>query len=437
MPNVVTMPKFGQSVEEATVVSWLKQEGDTVSKGDILFEIETDKAVLEVESFYEGTLLKIIVPEGETVPVQATVAFIGEPGEEIPEVKALPKPAKPKKAAQPSPAALKSAKVEAAHAAPQPHIQEKRFTISPRARKLAKDKLITPTKVNGTGPGGRVVERDVLEFLASVGYDSIRITPSAKTLAAKESLDILSIRASDESGKIVVDDVKTAVAEKPKPMSKIRTIIAERLTHSFTSVPHFFVTVAVDLTDLQALRAKLKEQGAKYSVNDFIMKAVTLSLVEFPEVNSTTDGKSTSWHSRVNLGLAVALDGALVVPVIRDADKLGLAQLNETTRSLVAKARDGNLLPDQMQGGTFTISNMGMLDVDNFTAIINPGESAILAVSSVTKQPAVVDDKIEVRSIMKMTISSDHRIIDGAMAARFINAVKNKLEDNELWKNLT
>ena len=197
-------------------------------------------------------------------------------------------------------------------------------------------------------------------------------------------------------------------------MSKMRQIIAQRLTQSVVTAPHFFVTVEVDMTDLMTFRAQLKEQGAPYTVTDFISQAVVLTLKEFPEVNSATDGKTTRWNSHVHLGLAVSLEQGLVVPVIRNADELTLAELNARAKELADKARAGKLAPDEMTGSTFTISNMGMLDVENFTAIINPGESAILAVSSTLKKPVVRDDKVVVRSIMKMTLSSDHRIIDGA-----------------------
>jgi pyruvate dehydrogenase E2 component (dihydrolipoamide acetyltransferase) len=191
------------------------------------------------------------------------------------------------------------------------------------------------------------------------------------------------------------------------------------------------------MTDLVGFRAQLKEKGAPYTITDFIAQAVVLTLKEFPEVNSSTDGRTTRWNSHVHLGLAVSLEQGLVVPVIRDADELGLAELNARSKELAEKARSGKLTPDEMTGSTFTISNMGMLDVENFTAIINPGEGAILAISSTLKKPVVRDDKVVVRSMMKITLSSDHRLIDGAMAARFVNAIRQKLEHLELWKLLT
>ncbi len=441
MAQPITMPQFGQTVEECTIVEWRKNEGDKVAKGDILFEIETDKAVLEVESFFDGTLLKVLVQEGETVSVQTVVGFIGEPGEAIPEVEAP----SPKAVAEPVPApeapsqlapAAPPTRGKAAPAAPSAPEKPKRFIISPRAAKLAREKVIDPTRIRGTGPKGRVVEQDVIAYLEERGYDRLRVTPTARALASKEELDLLSIEGTGDGGKIVVDDVKLAVAEKPKPMSKIRRVIAQRLTDSFTTTPHFFTTVSADLTDLLALRAECKAQGMGYTVTDFIMKAVVLALEESPAVNSSTDGKSVWWHSHVHLGLAVALDRGLVVPAIRCAEELTLAQLHEEAGRVTEKARAGKLLPEEMVGSTFTVSNMGMMDVENFTAIINPGESAVLAISSAIKTPVVRDDAVVVRTMMKMTLSSDHRIIDGATAAQFVNAVKAKLEDSELWKSM-
>jgi pyruvate dehydrogenase E2 component (dihydrolipoamide acetyltransferase) len=311
------------------------------------------------------------------------------------------------------------------------------FRISPRAAKLARESAIDPSPIVGTGPDGRIVERDVKNYLKSKGYYELRITPAAKRLAAGQNIDILSLWDHAHPPKrITLTRVERAITELPQPMTRMRQAIASRLTESFTTTPHFFVTVAVDVTELLNFRTELKAQGASYTLTDFIAKAVALSLVEFPIVNSTTDGKNVRWHSKVNLGLAVNLEQGLVVPVIRDAEELSLAELHDCATELVAKARAGKLTPDEMGGSTFTISNMGMLDIENFTAIINPGESAILAVSSALKQPVVRDGRIVVRDIMKMTLSSDHRIIDGATAARFANAIKQKLEEISLWKRL-
>jgi pyruvate dehydrogenase E2 component (dihydrolipoamide acetyltransferase) len=446
MATPIIMPKFGQMTEDSAIVEWLKKEGDKIAKGDILFTVETDKSVMDVESFEAGTLLKIVVKPGISVPVQSTVGFLGQPGDAIPEVTAPAPAPKPQEAARAVPSAPSAPPQHSSTPAPQsasiqqsinPPIQSALFRISPRAAALARDCVIDPTRITGSGPGGRVVEKDVKAYLEARGYSQLRISPAAKQIAAKEKLDVLAIQGTADSGRISVADVERALAEKPKPMSKMRQIIAQRLTQSVVTAPHFFVTVEVDMTDLVKFRAQLKEKGAPYTVTDFIAQAVVLTLKEFPAVNSVTDGKTTRWNSHVHLGVAVSLEQGLVVPVIRNADELTMTEVNARSKALADKARAGKLAPDEMTGSTFTISNMGMLDVENFTAIINPGESAILAVSSTLKKAVVRDDKVMVRSIMKMTLSSDHRIIDGAMAARFANAVKQKLENLDLWKLLT
>ena len=470
MVRPITMPKLGQSEEVGTLVRWRKKVGDPVAKGDILFEIETDKAILEVESFVEGRLLKTVVQEGTTVPINTIVGFVGDPGEAIPEVAAQTWSsgsaalAPPPTARKPEPVSVSREAPRPPAPSPTPGMPEPRFErpaapgtlrvvervtpapavtaapevfrISPRAARLARESAINPSPIVGTGPYGRIVERDVKNYLESKGYYQLRITPAAKRLAAKENIDILTLNGKNAPGRITVAVVQRAIAEKPQPMSRMRQVIASRLTESFTTTPHFFVTVAVDMTELVNFRSELKARGAPYTVTDFILKAVALSLAEFPIVNSTTDGKDLRWHSKVHLGLAVNLEQGLVVPVIRDAEELSLAELHDCASELVDKARAGKLTPDEMSGSTFTISNMGMLDIENFTAIINPGESAILAVSSTIKQPVVKDGQIVVRDIMKMTLSSDHRIIDGATAARFANAIKQKLEEISLWNRL-
>ena len=457
MVRPVVMPKLGQSEEVGKIVRWLKREGDVVTLGEVLFEIETDKALLEVESFAAGTLLKIVVPEGATVPVQFTVAFVGEPGEPVPEVKippSLPKQADlaPRASAAPSQAAPRAAgavtkprqgrpsagkEVTRSREAPpavtsvlEPHL----FKISPRAAKLAKDSALDPTSIAGTGPGGRLVERDVRTYLEAKGYDRLRITPGAKKLAVAEGIDILSLAPKGGARRLTVADIETVIAERPQPMTRMRQVIAERLTESYQQAPHFFVTVSSDVTELESLRSELKAQGTSYTITDFLLKATALALEKFPTVNSTTDGESIRWHSRIDLGFAVALEHGLVVPVIRNAQELSLAEIHTRAKDLTVKARAGQLTPAEMTGSTFTISNLGMMDVENFTAIINPGESAILAVSTVIAQPVVKEGQVAIRSIMKMTLSSDHRIIDGALAARFVNAIRKTLEETSLWR---
>jgi pyruvate dehydrogenase E2 component (dihydrolipoamide acetyltransferase) len=454
MAQAVIFPKLGQTMEEGAIVKWLKKEGDPVAKGDILFEIETDKANLEVESFFEGVLLKIYVREGLTVPVNTVVGYVGTAGEKAPDqppkAASTPAPAAvPTAAPAPTAAATPAITAPVALAAPSPAVPvpaprqpvaapapAARLVISPRAKALAKDACINPSRITGTGPNGRIVEKDVQSYLSASGYDTLRITPAAKRLASEKELDILTIRGSGDAGRVMVEDVERALRRKPVTLSRMRQVIARRLVESKQTIPHFYVTVKADITDLMAFRADLKAKGLSYSVNDFVLEAVILSLEEFPVVNSVTDGVTVSWRGDVDLGMAVSVENGLLVPVIRAAQSLTLKELSAQTKALAEKARTGKLTPDEMVGSSFTVSNMGMLNVDQFTAIINPGEAGILAVSSGRQVPAVVNGEIKIRTVMAMTLSADHRIVDGSTGALFANAVRSKLETVELWKSL-
>jgi len=443
MVTPIVMPKFGQMTEDSAIVEWLKKEGDHVAKGETLFLVETDKSVMEVESFNEGTLIKIAVGPGVSVPVQSVVGYLGQPGEAIPETPAPQRPAAAAPAPAPTAAPRGAPAARPASAAvltappPAPAAAPPMFRISPRAAALARECVIDPHAIVGSGPEGRVVERDVRTYLDAKDYHSLRVSPAAKVLAAREGLDLLAVREGGAAKRIEVADVERAVAEKPKPLSKMRQVIAQRLTESVVTAPHFYVTVEVDMTAALAHRARLNAAGARFTVTDFIAEAAVLALKEFPAVNSSTDGKYVRWHARVHLGIAVNLDQGLVVPVIRDADEMPIAEFSARAKALAEKARGGGLAPDEMSGSTFSISNMGMLDVENFTAIINPGESAILAVSSTIRKPVARGDEVIIRPMCKMTLSSDHRLIDGATAARFVNRIKANIEDDGLWSVLT
>lgn len=456
MADAVILPKLGQTVEEATIVRWCKSEGEKISKGDILFEIETDKAVLEVESFFEGILLKVLSGDGAVLPVNTVVGYIGKQGESVPdkapaaapapapvptpatqkEEKTAAEPVKTETVSQPVKAPAAAVPQAPARPAPVPVQQEQRIFISPRAKKLVESKAVNPARIHGSGPNGRIRVSDVEAYLERSGYNNLRISPAAKKMAVTENIDILTVKPTGSGGRIMVDDIRRAIAEKPAKMTKMRQVISSRLTQSFRDTPHFYVTVSADMTELLQYRQELKEQGEVYSVTDFILEAVVLSLEEFPIVNSFTDGHSVSWRGTVDLGLAVGLDDGLVVPAIRDAGSLSLRELHDVAKDLAERARAGKLMPDEMTGSSFTVSNMGMFGVECFNAIINPGEGAILAVASTQKQPVVIDDEIKIRSIMKMTLSVDHRIIDGVMGAQFVNAVKDKLENVEMWRML-
>lgn len=411
MADPIIMPKLGQMTEESKIVRWLKREGETVAKGDILLEIETDKAVMEVESFYDGTLLKILVEEGETVPVMATLAFVGKPGEAVEEpVRRIEMARQPLAPTEPIPvnpgvpaAVRERARVSAPVREQAAPVVSERIRISPRAAGLAAASGLDVRRIRGSGPGGRIIERDVAAF---------------------SSPAVFSVPAP------------AALAESGEPLSKMRRVIARRLTESYTTTPHFFATVKVDMSEVERVRAALKSGPKHASVTDFVIKAAALALGDFPVCNARTDGRVIVRPDSINVGLAVALEDGLVVVVIRNADRKPLSEISRAARELTDKARNGKLNQEDTAGGTFTVSNLGMLGVESFTAIINPGESAILAVSATTLQPVVVGHEIAVRPLMKITLSSDHRLIDGALAARFLNAIRSRLEDKRLWWEL-
>lgn len=414
MAHPILMPKPGQMTEECVLTVWHKQEGDPVTKGDVLFEIETDKSIMDVESFEQGVLLRRVVDEGATVPVNTVCAWIGEPGEAIPDappapVAAVAEPevaarAATPAAAPPSPAASTSPAI-APDARPTQRGPRERLRISPRATRLAAEAGLDPRSLVGSGPGGRIVERDVIAALEAGAVAAVGAAPQPPA-------------ASTVPGE-----------EPPRPLSRMRRVIAERLTLSATTIPTFSVTVAVDVTRLQAVRADLKARETAYSVTDFVLLATAQALADHPDVNARTDGTQVWPRRRVHLGVAVALPTGLVVPVIRDADVLGLAELHDRASELIGRAREGTLGPDEMTGSTFTVSNLGMHGVDSFSAIINPGESGILAVSSAVPTAVVMGDGVAVRSIMKLTLTADHRLVDGELGARFLNAIRRRLED--------
>jgi pyruvate dehydrogenase E2 component (dihydrolipoamide acetyltransferase) len=358
--------------------------------------------------------------------VNAVCGYVGEPGEAVPD--AAPVGAAPVAAASvakspvaPLPAAAAVAAVAVAAAAVPPHSGDSRLRISPRASRLAADSGIDPRTIAGTGPEGRITERDVRAALEAASAAPAAAAPLAAAAPRAVASAPATYDGDSEDG-------------APHQMSRMRRIIAERLTLSATTVPQFTVTVAVDMTRVLALRTEFKAAGTALTITDFIVSAVAQTLAEFPDVNSRTDGVSVWPRRRVHVGLAVALPDGLVVPVIRDADRRSLDDLHARAAALAEAARNGALTPDDMTGSTFTISNLGMFGVDEFCAIINPGESAILAVSSVVPTPIAVGDGIGIRQIMKLTLTADHRLVDGELAARFLNALRRRLQDADAFR---
>jgi pyruvate dehydrogenase E2 component (dihydrolipoamide acetyltransferase) len=430
----VILPQLGQSVEEASIVEWFKNEGDTVEKGERLFSVQTDKAEIEVEAEAAGVLRKILVQPDVFIPVLTVVGLIGTADEPLPDLK---------DGGETPPADAPSAADED-HAAPKAEKTTPTATpatssaavkgVSPRARKTAEGLGVETAAIQGSGPGGRVIEQDV-QAAAKTGAP-LKATPTARRIAANEGVNLDAVAGTGAQGKITKDDVlQAARAETPTvgkdervPLSPMRRIIAERMVTSKFSAPHYYITVEVDMSAAAALRSRLP---IRPSFNDLLMVAAARALRAFPSVNARWAGDAVELLQGVHIGLAVALPDGLVVPVVRNVQDLSLDGVANQSRALVEKARNGKLRPDDYAGSTFTISNLGAFGVDQFTAIINQPNAAILAAGQIKDRPVVIDGGIHVRPIMKLTLSSDHRIVDGAVAAQFMGRMKAILEDGE------
>ncbi|SDT70244.1 dihydrolipoamide acetyltransferase family protein [Jiangella sp. DSM 45060] len=420
----ILMPRLSDTMEEGVVSAWRKQVGDEVHAGDILVEIETDKAVMEHEAYEDGVLGEILVKEGDTAPIGAPIARLVGAGEPVGGSAPATAPA-PAAAAEPAPAAepepVQAAPAPAAPATPAaPAVTTRadgeRILSSPLARRDARDLGVDLATVAGSGPGGRIIRADVAK--AAAAAPAAPAAP-ASTPAAPAAATVTP--AVEETDELI-------------PLTSIRKTIARRLTESMQSSPHFYVTKTVDAGPLSDLRAQLNERlvaadKKKVSVNDIIVRAVAVVLRDHPVVNSSYTPEAIVQHGRIHVGIAVATETGLVVPVIRDADTKSLTSISAETRELAGKARDRKLGLDEMTGGTFTVSNLGMYGIDHFTAVVNPPEAAILAVGAVRSEPGVKDGELAVVRKMTMTLSSDHRVIDGAKAAEFVRDLAAVLED--------
>ena len=415
MATKIIMPQGGQDLTEGTVVSWLKNEGETVKKDEVICEVETEKAVFEVSAPSDGVLLKIMTPAGEVAKVFSAIGFIGEAGEQL-GLKETPDKKDEKKAATTKEIDISAIRKRLGK---EQEVQSKRIKASGRAKKRAKEKGVDLTKIQGTGPGGRIVEKDILAFL-----EKTEATPTPAPVAQPVSIPPQSAAAPALP--------KNLQDSRVEPMSKMRKIIARRLQQSKQNIPHFYATVSVEMTDALKLREELNAQvsadsPARISINDMIVKAAALALEEFYQVNCILQDDYLIYLNKISIGIAVALEEGLIVPVLPDVDILSLKGIAKKTKELLAQAKVGKIALTQ---GSFTITNMGMMDVENFAAIINPPESAILAISSVQKGVVVSKtNDISIRDIMKMTISADHRVVDGVLAAKFINKIKYHLQN--------
>jgi pyruvate dehydrogenase E2 component (dihydrolipoamide acetyltransferase) len=403
----IVLAKLSPTMEEGTVVKWTRSEGDAVKVGDILAEIETDKANMEMEALGAGILRKILVPAGGKAPVGSLIGVIAEANEDISAALADAGTAPAAAASAPAtPAATPDATQAPAAAA------SGRIKSSPLARKLAAQRSIPLASVAGTGPAGRIVKRDI-EARGGAAAPAVASAPTAPpSTPAAARLPI------------------AAAGDREVALTSMRKVIAKRLAESKLQAPHFYVTVEIDMGRAVELRQQLERAtDQKISFNDLVLKACAGALTRVPAVNASWGQDRIVLHGDVHLGVAVALEDGLITPVVRDADRKPLPEIAREVRELAERARAKKLKPEEYSGSTFTISNLGMMDVTGFTAIINPPEAAILAVGSVRKVPVVVDDAIAVGHRMNVTLSADHRLVDGAVAARFLGEVRRLLEN--------
>ncbi len=440
MATVITMPKQGLMMTEGTIVQWIVKEGETMTAGKPLFEMETDKLTITMDAEQDGTLLKIIRGEGEVVPITEPIAIVGEPGEDISALLASAAPAEEAKAEEAAPeAAAPAAEAAPAAAAPVDRAPGEKVMASPRAKLRAEENGIDIAKVGGTGPDGFVVERDVFAYKNA----QPAVTPLAANMASAQGIDLAGVTGTGTNGKITVADLAqgaTANAAvigsrgtRVEPMSGMRKAISRNMMASKATNAQTSHRITVDMTAAVALRKQLKDAGVKVSFNDIIVRVCAKALSEMPIMNASTGENEIIYHDYVNVGVAVSVPGGLIVPVVKDADLLNVQGIAAQSAALIEKAREGRLAPDDYKGGTFTVSSLGMFDLDDFVAIINPPESAILAVGKIGKTPVVVtnkdgEDEIAIRSMCNLTLSYDHRIIDGAEAAQFLKRVKTLLE---------
>jgi len=433
--KTVEMPKMGDSMEEGKILRWIKKEGEPVKKGEMLAEVETDKVNIEIEAFASGILRKIIVPEGTAAPVGSKIALIGASDEPLPgNLGENGAGVQPSANSEPQVKDVPSQVPVGVNTLSSSGITtsgtQGRIFISPLARRLAAENHVDYATVQGTGPNGRIIKMDIE---AALKRQPPAITPAPVPAAEPVMpLGAQPVPAAPEPALAAAIDSNEVVEI---PLTAMRRTIARRLSQSMQTSPHFYVTSVIDTDKLAAFRQQINEYAAndpspvKVSYNDLIVKAVAKALLRIPQVNVSFAEDRLLQKKQVHIGVAVALEQGLIVPIVRNADQRGILDIARETQRLAEAAREGKIRPEEFSGGTFTVSNLGMFDVDSFTAVINPPESAILAVGSITPTPAVVDGQVVVRNRMKITLSSDHRAIDGANAARFLQEVKRLLEE--------
>jgi pyruvate dehydrogenase E2 component (dihydrolipoamide acetyltransferase) len=437
MATIIEMPKLSDTMSVGTLVKWHKKTGDSVQNGDILAEVETDKATMELENFDDGTLLEIFVGEGDEVPIGSPLAAVGEPGEEVsipklPTLDTVEDEIIPEEKSE----SIKNDElvsdleenqteiVELKDPAPESGaLNSNRLLISPLAKKMATDSGININEIKGSGPNGRIVKKDIISHSEK--------TPLAKLV---ENIE----KSSSVEGKTSQTQLASSLKESVIPVSKMRSIIATRLLESKNTIPHFYLQKEINATPLTearaALNAKLASRNpdntSKLTLNDIILKACAETITLVPEINSSWRGKEIILHGGIHLAFGVAVEDGLLTPVVRDANQLGLEQLSIEAKSLIVKARSKKLSPDEMSGSTFTVTNLGMFGIDFFSGIINPPNAAILSVGAIVKKPVVgISGDLQAGETMMLGLSCDHRLVDGAVGAQFLKLLGQTLEN--------
>ena len=438
----VILPKLGQTMEFGTIIEWLKQEGDQIQRGEVLFTVESDKATLEVESPTKGYLRKILVPAGEEHPVLIPVALITKEADEDISSWQAGKSAG-LQIEESANERMSESVVQTKEISETSQVSDRIFS-SPRARKLARERGVELALVAGSGPNGRIVERDIVTYLESTP----KATPVAQRVAEQAGVDLREVQGSGPGGRITKADVEGAAVPAPPvhtvaaapttaaevPMSGVRSVIARRMHAGHSETAPVTLTMEVDATDLVQIRERLKASladklGFSIGYNDLLIKIVARALREFPYMNARLDGDTIHQLGEVHVALAVDTERGLLVPVVRDADRKGMAEFAAELRDVIERARAGTALPDELSGSTFTITNLGMFEVDAFTPIINLPEAAILGVGRIKDCAAVVEGEIAVRKMMWLSLTFDHRLVDGAPAARFLQRIKQYVEE--------
>ncbi|MBP8973217.1 MAG: 2-oxo acid dehydrogenase subunit E2 [Anaerolineae bacterium] len=429
MAEPIIMPKLGFDMAEGTLVGWTVQIGQAVKRGDVIAEIETDKATIEIETTVEGTVLQLLAEPGDVVAVGAPIGYVGAEGEAPPQGAA---PARATHTAAEEPASVDQERVaEAAPAAEAAETGGDGFLkISPVARRLADERGIDPRRVKGTGPGGRITKKDIESFVAGKAPAAPAPPKAAPPVPEAPPIPPEAPRPTMPT----FTEIPSGPDVEIIPLSRIRARIGQRLVESKQFVPHFYVTSEIDMGAALELRqqinANIEDEAGRITVNDLIVKAAALALRRFPNLNSHYYGDKLVRHSRINIGIAVSLDGGLVNVTSYDADKVSLGTMAYNHRDMITRAREGKVKPHEIEGSTFSVSNLGLFDVEHFTAIINPPEAGILAVGSARKVPVVLEDgTLGVGMRMKVTISVDHRVSDGVEAASFLQVLKELLEN--------